>query len=92
MMVGRGRQYGVLLMALACLGSSLGVVYSSHVCRAYYASLQSLEAQRWALQEDYSRLLLEQSTLASPHRVLSIATEQLGMHLPGMGADRVVIQ
>jgi len=51
-----------------------------------------LESQRWAAQEDYSRLLLQESTLASPHRVLSIATEQLGMRVPGMGADRVVVQ
>jgi len=79
-------------LALGCVASALGVVYSSHICREYYATLQSLESQRWAAQEDYSRLLLQESTLASPHRVLSIATEQLGMRVPGMGADRVVVQ
>lgn len=83
---------GVLGLAVACLGSALGVVYSSHVCREYYATLQVLESQRWAAREDYSRLLLQESTLASPHRVLSIATEQLDMRVPGIGADRVVVQ
>jgi cell division protein FtsL len=31
--------------------------------------LQSLEAERWYLEEEYSRLLLEQSTWASHHRI-----------------------
>ncbi len=81
-----------LALALACVGSALGVVYSSHVCRAYYAPLQTLESDRWAAQAAYSRLLLQESTLASPHRVLGIATERLGMRVPGVGADRVVVQ
>lgn len=88
----RHQTLGVTLLVLACLGTSLGVVYSSHMCREYYATLQTLEGQRWAAEEDYSRLLLEESTLASPHRVLSIATEQLNMRTPGVGTDRVVIQ
>lgn len=92
-MTGSTRQMlGALGLAVACVGSALGVVYSSHVCRTYYAALQTLESERWAAQEDYSRLLLQESTLASPHRILSIATEQLGMRVPGVGADRVVVQ
>lgn len=86
------QMFGALALAVACVGSALGVVYSSHACRTYYATLQTLESERWAAQEDYSRLLLQESTLASPHRIVSIATEQLGMRVPGVGADRVVVQ
>lgn len=86
------QMFGALALTVACVGSALGVVYSSHVCRTYYATLQTLEGERWAAQEDYSRLLLQESTLASPHRIVSIATEQLGMRVPDVGADRVVVQ
>lgn len=78
-----------LLSALVVL-NALGVVYSSHVCRSFYADLQELESTKWLLQEDYSRLLLQNSTLASPHRVSVIAREDLKMRLPELDAARVV--
>ncbi len=77
---------------LAVLASALGLVYSSHVCREFYAELQTLEASRWTLQEDHSRLLLEESTLASPHRVATIAEDELGMGNPDVNAVQVVRQ
>ena len=46
----------ILLMLL--LLSSLGLVASTHQVRDDYARLQSLELQRWQLQEQYTRLLL----------------------------------
>ena len=80
------------LLVILCLASALGVIYSSHVCRESYAALQDLEAERWASQEQYSRLLLEHSTLASPHRVLGLAEERLQMHVPNIASTRVVTQ
>lgn len=82
--------FGTASVLLAVVVSALGLVYSSHVCRAYYAELQDLEASRWQLQEDYSRLLLEQSTLASPHRVATVARDELSMQSPELSAERVV--
>ncbi len=72
------------------LASAFGVIYSSHACRQLYAELQALEATQWHLQEDYSRLLLEQSTWASHHRVEKVATAELGMLPPGLERLMVV--
>ena len=72
---------GTLVLVMA---SAFGVIHSSHACRQLYAQLQDLEATRWHLQEDYSRLLLEQSTWASHHRVETVAGKELAMQPPGL--------
>ncbi len=70
--------------------SAFAVISSTHQCRSYYGQLRQLEVERWQLQEQYSRLLLEHSTLASPHRVARIAEQNLGMIKPSLSARRVV--
>ena len=45
------------------LGSALMVVSETHQTRLLFAQLQTLEGERWQLQEDYSRLVIEYSTL-----------------------------
>jgi len=77
-------------LLIAALVSALAVVYSSHVVRGLYSKQQSVEYRQWELQEDYSRLLLEHSTLASPHRVVSIAQDDLAMVSPQLSIHRVV--
>ncbi|MEP1470693.1 MAG: cell division protein FtsL [Halieaceae bacterium] len=85
-----------LLLSLAAAGlvlvSAFGVIYSSHACRELYAQLQDLEAGQWHLQEDYSRLLLEESTWASHHRVEKVATAELAMQPPAVENLQVVAQ
>ncbi|GAB3286739.1 cell division protein FtsL [Parahaliea aestuarii] len=82
------------LLVSLCLGavvlSAFLVIHSSHACRGLYAELQALEADQWFLQEDYSRLLLEESTWASHHRVEKVATDELDMHSPRMQELKVV--
>ena len=68
---------------------AFGVIQASHACRQLYAQLQILEAQRWYMEEDYGRLLLEQSTWASHHRVETVAAGELGMGPPAIGDVRV---
>jgi cell division protein FtsL len=87
---GQGGGLSLLLMAAVVL-SALLVVRSSHECRQLYASLQKLEAEQWHLQEDYSRLLLEQSAWASHYRVEKVATGELGMQSPDAQELRVVL-
>ncbi len=74
------------------LVSAFSVILSTHQCREFYAKLQVLEASQWYLQEDYGRLLLEQSTWASHYRVEQVATRELGMHAPDAISQRVVLQ
>lgn len=86
----RGRVALLSLMMAAVVFSAFGVIHSSHGCRELYAELQRLEADQWYLQEDYSRLLLEQSAWASHHRVEKVATGELGMHSPVVDELKVV--
>lgn len=72
------------------LGSALAVIQSSHECRKLYTVLQQLEADQWHLQEDYGRLLLEQSTWASHYRVERVATRELDMQAPVLAERKVV--
>jgi len=78
-----------LLLALI-LGSAFATIYSTHACRALYTQLQLLESSQWYLQEDYGRLLLEQSTQASHYRVEKIARGDLGMAAPDLARYKVV--
>lgn len=79
-----------LALLAAVVASSFGVIHSSHACRELYTELQVLEADQWHLQEEYGRLLLEQSTWASHHRVEKVARSELGMRAPTLAELRVV--
>ncbi|EED33856.1 cell division protein FtsL [gamma proteobacterium NOR5-3] len=75
---------------LLVVGSAFSIIGSTHVSRSFYAQLQNLEARRWYLEEEYSRLLLEQSTLASHFRIESEAGSTLGLAAPGHDQTRLV--
>jgi len=75
-----------------CLGSALMVVSETHQTRLLFAQLQTLEGERWQLQEDYSRLVLEYSTLSAPHRVSDLSISALAMTPPDTGAIKVVAE
>tara|TARA_B110000503_G_scaffold105290_1_gene157095 strand:+ start:399 stop:674 length:276 start_codon:yes stop_codon:yes gene_type:complete len=80
------------VLMVAVVLSALAVVRVSHECRSDYAQLQSLESVRWALQENYSRLVLEESTLGSPHRIMQVASGDLAMAVPSIDRIQVVSQ
>jgi len=78
--------------ALTCvvLGGAFANIHSTHAGRTLYAKLQTLESAQWFLQEDYGRLLLEQSTWASHHRVEKVARKSLQMRAPDLAQFHVV--
>ncbi len=81
--------------AVALLGvmlSAFAIIQSTHACRALYSTLQVLEASQWYLQEDYGRLLLEESTWASHYRVEKVARGELGMTEPDLTRYKVVVR
>jgi cell division protein FtsL len=86
------RILGPVSAGAALLATAFAVIASTHVCRGLYGDLQSLEAERWYLEEEYSRLLLEQSTWASHHRIERVAGEELGLDAPSLGETRVVVR
>lgn len=83
------------LVLLATLGalvflSGLGVVLSRHEARKAFVELQRQEAERDALNEEWSRLQLEQATWATHGRVEELASSRLDMRRPEGDALMVV--
>lgn len=72
----------VLFMLLAVLASAVAVIYTKHSGRGQFVELQNLEQQRDMLNEEWGRLLLEQSTWAGPGRVEQQARVRLKMIVP----------
>jgi cell division protein FtsL len=70
------------LLWLGVILSALSVVYVSHLCRQLYNELAKLEQQANALQVEWGRYLLEQSSWASLSRVEQLAKSQLQMRVP----------
>jgi cell division protein FtsL len=88
---GPGRIYwlGFCVLLLALMGSALAVIYTTHVNRGRLNALQQLEQQRNAMQDEYGRLLLEQSSLVSQGKIEDMAVSELGMQTPDM--SKVVV-
>ncbi|MFK7829179.1 MAG: cell division protein FtsL [Congregibacter sp.] len=84
------RSVCVLAMLLGVVLSAFAVIASTHQTRALYAGLQDYEAERWDLEEEHSRLLIEQSTWASHNRIESEAGDALGLGIPSHAQTRLV--
>ena len=80
------------LLAASAMASAMGIVASTHHVREGYARLQVLELERWRLQEQYTRLLLETNTWAAPHRISQIASDKLSMQAPDLSRSQVVAE
>ena len=78
------RQAGWLcpLLWLTVIVSARSVVYVSHLCRQLYNELAKLEQEANALQVEWGRYLLEQSSWASLSRVEQMAISELNMRVP----------
>ncbi len=79
-------------LLLAAVWTALAVIGATHESRALYARLQNLQSQEWHMQEDWSRLLLEESAWAAHHRVAKLAEEKLHMHPPKADAIKVLVR
>jgi cell division protein FtsL len=74
-----------LIMALLILlvfASALAVVYARHTNRKEFAELQQLRQHRDALNVEWGRLELEQSTWATHARIEQTAHRRLDMVMP----------
>ncbi len=79
------------VLSLAITVSALAVVYSQHRSRELFVELQQLERERAALDTEWGRLELEQSTWATQGRIERLAREQLNMRLPDFEQARIVV-
>lgn len=73
-----------LLLAGVLFLSSVALVYMQHRHRALYVELQALERQRDALNVEWGKLQLEQSTWATHDRIESLARKKLELAVPPM--------
>lgn len=82
--------FWVPLLLVLVLVSSLALVQSSHRSRKLFSELQDLRREAMQLDEEWGRLLLEQSTWASPDRVQRLAEDKLKMKAPDMREVKMV--
>ena len=66
---------------LSMIMSGLCVVVSSHECRLLYSQLALLEQDKTRLEVARGQYLLEESSLASLHRVETFARQKLSMEV-----------
>jgi cell division protein FtsL len=69
--------------------SAVAVIDATHLSRRRLNVIQQLEQQRNAMQDEYGRLLLEQSSLVSQGKIENMAVSELGMETPDM--SKVVV-
>jgi cell division protein FtsL len=79
-----------LLLAVLLVLSSLAAIQASHRTRSLFAELEMLRMERDGLLEQQGRLLLERSAFSAYNRVESVATDRLGMRMPGPGETLLV--
>lgn len=79
----------LLIMVILVIISAVAVIYTKHMSRTEFVQLQKHEKQRDLLNEEWGRLLLEQSTWGSPSRVEQQARTRLDMIVPR--ADMTVV-
>jgi cell division protein FtsL len=82
--------FACLLALILVLVSSLGVIFSTYKSRQLFSDVQLQHRDSMQLEEQWGRLLLEQSTWASHSRVEGLARAKLGMVVPDPGAMIVI--
>lgn len=89
----QGRAVGLCgVLAVLVIASAVTCVYARHETRSQFTQLQSLITQRDALEVDWGRLQIEQSTWSTHARVERLARKQMRMRNPTPGEILVVRQ
>jgi len=70
------------LLVTSLFVSALETVIARHQARKLFVEIQSLEKVRDELNEEWSRLLLEQSTWATDVRIEMLSRSRLDMQMP----------
>ena len=78
-----------VVLLLAVVMTSVGVVYSKHQARKLFIELQALGYERDNMDIEWGQLQLEQGTLTTQGQVERAARDQLGMVT--LSADNMVI-
>ena len=76
------QKYWFALLLLMVISSALTVIYVKHESRVLFAELRNIQKQQDQEVIQWSRLQLQNSTLATHSNVESQARKTLKMHLP----------
>jgi cell division protein FtsL len=76
------RGIAIALLLFSLLLSAIGVVYLKDLNRRLFMQYQELQTQGQQQQLVWSKLLLEQTTLARQSRIQWVAIHKLGMKMP----------
>ncbi|MGC8504483.1 MAG: cell division protein FtsL [Acidithiobacillus sp.] len=71
-----------IVLALLILTTLVGIVAAREGTRSLFIALQQAQSERFALDNRWGQLQLEQATLASNARVGDIARQRLGLEVP----------
>ena len=77
----------LLLVVIAC---ALGVVTSQHRARKLFIEVEGEQVAAKKLDEDFTRLQLEQGAWGTHKRVEAVAARGLGMRLPDPSSTVVI--
>jgi cell division protein FtsL len=88
--VSDGKVVVIALLGLAVVLSATGVVYAKYASRVHFAELESIRNKRDAMDVEWGRLQLEQSTWATHGRIEKIAREKLNMRIPLVEEVKVI--
>jgi len=80
-----------IVFAIVCVLSAVAIVYTKHESRKLFVELESLSAERDALNIEWGQLQIEQSTLSTHALIEGIASAQLKLARP-KPADVYVIE
>jgi cell division protein FtsL len=72
----------IFLLSLILMCSAFAVIVTEFKYHNYLVKYQKAEKKKEALRIEWTQLLLEYSSLASPHRVEMIAKKKLDMNFP----------
>ena len=84
MVMGKSGQPILLLMvfAVVCVISAIGLVYTKHESRKLFVELEQLTTERDELNIEWGQLQIEQSTWATHARIERVALEELSLVRP----------
>jgi cell division protein FtsL len=78
------------LLVFSVFFSALQVVIAQHHARRLFVEIQFLEKIRDELNEEWTRLLLEQSTWATNIRIETVSRNELGMRTPDINSLHII--
>lgn len=86
----RVSQLWLIVLGVSLFFSALAIVYVKDTNRQLYLKEQIIASQNEQAQEQYSKLLLEQSALVTSSRIEKVAHQRLAMELPHNHQIRLV--